>query len=545
LNTRIENHEKAVGESAVQGLGQARTSRWSKGTDFDISRKVISSCHAETEEWGAEVVKKPWERFGPLTIDLRPLDVNGIQLLVTRIPAFTTLNASLVFPPFSALEALEYGAMKGLALPTAEVLDAVRRGSWWHAPITSGYSTNGDMQSDSVVLDHGRRWTLAMNTGGYDEDDFAVNVTKAWIADAVVFDRPGFGINRGYWMAEKDKDPIQKRGQAHPSTYRDVAQGGWFVKATPEYLDAIRTGKLGNKPFEYEAFAAATRGAPSTKPVQSSTPKALDNKAKPASEGPLEEAYSDVSGFFSNALAWIASLFTGSVAGAEPAMNPKNAELHRWAAGIVRPELTRLLGRAPSDYELQYGMGVGFHEGTYGRGKYKVQDGAPQPQNNWGAVQCGKGQSDCAIATDSFADQTEYQTGFRNYPTPNAGAADMLRHVFQKRPRTADALRSKGATAMRASLAMRRERYYEGWCPGAKKQYGGEKVRGSLSNPDKTEATRACQEEAVITHAKSLAEHARHIAGALGHSHALPLGTFEDAMKWYRSTYPDAAEPPS
>lgn len=204
----------------------------------------------------------PWERFGSISLDFLPIEVQGVRLEVTRVPAFSTVNGVQVYPPFSALDALEYGEKDGLSLPSASVLDAIRAASWWHAPITEGYSPSGDMQSDAVVIDHGRRWKNAFDNGGYNGTMPVVNVTKAWIVDSVALTKPGFGVNRGYWMSEGAKEPIQKRGQAHPAGYRDVAQGGVFVRSSREYLWALRKGALGDVSVDYEAFREATRAAP-------------------------------------------------------------------------------------------------------------------------------------------------------------------------------------------------------------------------------------------------------------------------------------------
>lgn len=485
---------------------------------------------------------KPWDRFGSLTIDLRPLNVRGMTLQVTRIPAFTVVDGNLVFPPFSVDEALEFGEARGLALPTAEVLDAMRAASWWHAPITTGYDTKGDMQSDAIVKGHGRQWQLAFDNGGYNGDDFVANVTKAWIADAKVFEKPGFGINRGYWLSEKDAEPVQKRGQAHPSTYRDVAQGGIFVKKTPEYIKAIESGAFGNVPFSYEKFIQATRGGASTSPDSPS--KSPDSPSK-------DQGFVDaVVGAAQRFGAWFAGLFGGGgkFPPDVPSVNPKSAAEHRGEWPMTRAALLKALGREPSDFEAQYTQAILKLEGSFGKGwkgPQRAGDGDMRQSFNKGAVQCAPSESDdkCTWYEDGHADGTRYRVRFRKYASSQEGSDDAVRHVVKKRPRTLNALSGPGATAFRASLAMRRERYYEGFCPNATKRHGGAAVRGSLSNPDKDQATRDCQEEAVTAHAKLAQGIAKDVAGALGHKHALPLGTYEDALDWYYRTYSDAKDP--
>lgn len=248
--------------------------------------------------------------------------------------------------------------------------------------------------------------------------------------------------------------------------------------------------------------------------------------------------------WFDKLVAYLGDLFDGEEEppGDLPSTSPQNVELHRNARPIVQAALERVLGRSPTPYELQYGHGVAWLESNYGRGWKGPMVGS----NNWGAVQCPKGSTggDCIPYQDSFADGTRYDVSFRRYATPEDGAADALRHVFAKRPRTAAAIAGKGATVYRASFAMRRERYYEGFCPNATKRYGRPAVRASLSKPDSSDATLACQKEAVENHAKRLSSIVRDVAAAAGDTYALPLGTYEDAERWYHETFPDAGPLP-
>lgn len=262
----------------------------------------------------------------------------------------------------------------------------------------------------------------------------------------------------------------------------------------------------------------------------------------------------------SSASASASSCSTSSFPPDAPSATPTNVESHKWARSIVTAAFKQAIGREPTLAELQYGQAVCWLETRYGKGWKPAMSGA----KNWGAVQCrgsaqvsgqsvllggvdadaepiATGAGDCIEYEDSFADGTRYKVSFRAYASDVDGAADVMRHVFKLRPRTAQALAEKGATAFRASWAMRRERYYEGFCPVATKRFGSSSVRASLAHPDRSEATRACAQEAISAHAKSISEIIQNIASACGDPIALPLGTFEDGERWYRCSFPDAA----
>jgi hypothetical protein len=222
------------------------------------------------------------------------------------------------------------------------------------------------------------------------------------------------------------------------------------------------------------------------------------------------------------------------------AASPTNTASHKAARPIVREALIKLLGREPTPAELQYGPAIGWLETNYGRGWKGPMVGS----NNWGAVQCAKGSTlPCISYEDSRADGTKYTVSFRKYDSPVDGAADMLRHVFKLRPITAGALTSSRPTVFRASYAMRREKYYEGFCPKATKQFGSAAVRASLANPDKDDATRACAREATTAHAERADSIIAQIAGSLGEFMDMPLGTYEDAAGYYRSVRPTVSGP--
>ncbi len=282
-----------------------------------------------------------------------------------------------------------------------------------------------------------------------------------------------------------------------------------------------------------------------------------------------------------------------------PNPTPKNADLHKWARPIVVEAFARIKQRQPTLPELQYAQAVCWLESSYGKG----WKGAMASQKNWGAVQCPQGAAvsgvddalsrnvgdvdlvalferlleddleadvgavdshietmlealgpwtgsvnvagGCVAYEDGYADGTRYKVSFRSYDSDVDGAADVMRHLFDKRPRVAAALGEKGATVFRASFAMRRERYYEGFCPAATKAFGGAAVRPSLRSPDSTPATIACAQEAVKAHAQRIAQIIKELAGACGDAVALGLGTYDDADAWYRGTSSEASAAPA
>ena len=205
---------------------------------------------------------------------------------------------------------------------------------------------------------------------------------------------------------------------------------------------------------------------------------------------------------------------------------------HQAARDIMAQAFENVMGRQATPAELQYAQSVAWLETNYGNG----WKGAMVGSNNWGAVQCAlksAGQPGCILYQDSHPDGTKYQIGFKSYPSPVAGAEDVVRHVFKLRPRTAASLASDTPSAYRASYAMRREKYYGGFCPNATKQYGAEAARASFANPDRDAGTRACMQEAVAAHAKLTTSLSREIATANADVETLDAGNFEDADSWW------------
>jgi hypothetical protein len=141
----------------------------------------------------------------------------------------------------------------------------------------------------------------------------------------------------------------------------------------------------------------------------------------------------------------------------------------------------------------------------------------------------------CIEYEDSHPDGTKYAVSFRAYASPEEGAADLARHTFGLRPGVVRGLSGGGASAFRASLAMRRERYYGGFCPQATKTYGAQTARASFGSPDRDAGTAACEREAVDAHARRADGIVAEVAQSVGDVQRLPLGTFEDAIAWWKA----------
>lgn len=219
----------------------------------------------------------------------------------------------------------------------------------------------------------------------------------------------------------------------------------------------------------------------------------------------------------------------------EVSSTPVEQNAHSGARPIMVAAFKRVMGRDPTLAEIQYVQAVANLETSYGKGWKDERCPGGSSSNNWGAVQArgGEAQFPC---TDSHPDGSRYQQGFKVYATPEDGAADVVKHVFVNRPKTAAALASSSPTIFRASYAMRREVYYGGFCPKAVKQYGSAIAIPSYKNPDQDEGTKACAREAIELHATTAQRGINAIAKAMGEP-AMPLGTYDDADAWYRNQF--------
>ena len=197
--------------------------------------------------------------------------------------------------------------------------------------------------------------------------------------------------------------------------------------------------------------------------------------------------------------------------------------------------------REPSRAELLYMTAIPGLETSWGRGWKCVANSPPEcaaseaqakASNNWGAIQANAAWKGATFDWfDRYPDGRLYAQKFRAYATPAEGAADVVRFIARL-PRTMEAL-ADGVSVFRMSLAMRREKYYGSFCPKAVAKFGASIAKPSFSEPDRDEGTRACEAEAVGLHAKRAYDIALELASAAG-LEPVPLGTFEDAMAWYK-----------
>lgn len=110
-----------------------------------------------------------------------------------------------------------------------------------------------------------------------------------------------------------------------------------------------------------------------------------------------------------------------------------------WAREIIIKAFPKVMGRQPTEGEIQAVQAVARLETGYGNGWKEAGRGS----NNWGAIQCG---SSCKVngkcdLSKSFEhrDSTPqddgttkwYVTCFKKYPTPEDGAADLIATLFK------------------------------------------------------------------------------------------------------------------
>lgn len=99
------------------------------------------------------------------------------------------------------------------------------------------------------------------------------------------------------------------------------------------------------------------------------------------------------------------------------------AKSHRWAAGIVNQAFQQVMGRSPTQAERQIVMAVSDLESNYGKGW-------GNDSHNWGAVQETKKNAPQFKHQDSSV-KGKYTTGFKEYPSDVAGAADVIKLLFK------------------------------------------------------------------------------------------------------------------
>jgi murein DD-endopeptidase MepM/ murein hydrolase activator NlpD len=147
---------------------------------------------------------------------------------------------------------------------------------------------------------------------------------------------------------------------------------------------------------------------------------------------------------------------------------------HKWAREILERAFEKVMGRKPALQEIQLAQTTALMETTYGTG----WKGEGKNSNNWGAIQC----ADCPnkgkpvngkCPTGSFLQQDSsptpsgkqkvYHWCYKSYPTPEAGAADLIKQIFVNKRRkdlTLDAAENRSIKDF--STAMYDSKYYEG-----------------------------------------------------------------------------------
>lgn len=140
---------------------------------------------------------------------------------------------------------------------------------------------------------------------------------------------------------------------------------------------------------------------------------------------------------------------------------------HRWARGVLQGAWPLVTPEPPTTPELQLIGAVAAHEGRYGKGF--EQHGTyldALPKNNWGAIVCAGHllppcPEGCFLWRDSSPGKGYEERCFQGYPTPEAGAAAVVRLLTVKRPAAWAAARAGDTDAFAA--AMYHTGYYEGW----------------------------------------------------------------------------------
>lgn len=159
-----------------------------------------------------------------------------------------------------------------------------------------------------------------------------------------------------------------------------------------------------------------------------------------------------------------------------------STDRHEWARGVIQRAFPTVMGRQPTESEIQAVQAVAHLESSYGSG----WKGAGRGSNNWGAIQCGSsckvnGRCDPSVSFE-HRDSTPqpdgtnkwYVTCFKKYPTPEAGAADLIKTLFlseRKSVKGTDKTKTRGELLQEAvargdlrafSEAMYDTVYYEG-----------------------------------------------------------------------------------
>lgn len=140
------------------------------------------------------------------------------------------------------------------------------------------------------------------------------------------------------------------------------------------------------------------------------------------------------------------------------------ADLHAFGRSVLTTVWPLVTGAAATLPELQIAGAVALHESTYGKG----WKGPGAGSNNWGAVICGSqllaGASGCPAGCfpnlDSSPGKPAEMRCFKAYPTPEDGAAHVVKLITLKRPNSHAAMLAGDIDAF--SRDMHATHYYEG-----------------------------------------------------------------------------------
>lgn len=164
---------------------------------------------------------------------------------------------------------------------------------------------------------------------------------------------------------------------------------------------------------------------------------------------------------------------------------------HQEARDHVVEGFKRTFGRTPTLPEAQILQGIGWLETQYSAGWH----GAGAGSHNWGAIQSGRVPCNPATSfeytdTSPNADgsSTPYRICFRKYADDDAGAADLARVAYQRRPLVLTEATS--GDILGVSMALYDTTYYQGFGP--------------------------TREARIANHCKALLAAVQRIAGALG-----------------------------
>lgn len=99
-----------------------------------------------------------------------------------------------------------------------------------------------------------------------------------------------------------------------------------------------------------------------------------------------------------------------------------DADVHRWASGIVNQAFQQVMSRQPTPAERQIVMAVSDLESSYGKGWGHGKSTGGQGSHNWGAIQT-KSKTEPSFSHGDSSAQGKYVTRFKAYPDDVSGAA--------------------------------------------------------------------------------------------------------------------------